>query len=429
MFGTELDQLESAIDRLQARVMEAAGSDVDRAEAAEALVRVERLRERVDATVGRLIADMDARKLHRRDAVSSMPNWLAERTGQRRSLVGARVHLATKLLSMPETSAAFRTGEITGSHAHVLARALNPRTVEAFARDEAVLVGAAEQLTADQLAQVVEHWLRHADPDGTAPLVENDRFFLSQTLDGRLKGSFDLGGDLAVRVKLAVDEATDQLHRQDKTNREVDPSDPGLDQTRAQRRARALGVLVDRGAGSSENPSARRPMFVLHTTIDTLTKTGDPLDWVTELEAAWSGVLSRRQIEMASCDCWIQQLLIRGEDGQPLAAGRELRVANRAMRRALVARDGAGCAVPGCSAPAHRCDAHHLVHWIAGGLTELHNLVLLCRWHHVRIHDGDLRVTMVDGRPQFTLADGRVVTDPRRPPPRPPGDPPTALAA
>ncbi len=33
-------------------------------------------------------------------------------------------------------------------------------------------------------------------------------------------------------------------------------------------------------------------------------------------------------------------------------------------------------------------DAHHVKHWIDGGLTNLKNLVLLCGYHHGFVHDG-----------------------------------------
>lgn len=422
MFGTVLDQLETMVDDLQTEIAASSTTDVDGADAAATLLRLERVRERIDASTSAVIADLDARELHRRDAAGSMANWIAPRTGQRRAEVGSRVHLARKLTTMPATIEAWLAGDITASHAQVLCRALNPRTVDVFARDETILVGAAKKLTADQLVQVVEHWLRHADPDGTAPVEENDRFFLSQTMGGRLKGSFDLGGDLAMRVKLGFDELTEQLRKQDQANRAADPTDPGLSDSVAQRRARALGELCDRAASSSANPARRQPLYTLHTTIATLSETGDPLDWTTQLEQAWSAVIPRFQIELDTCDCWIQQLVINGQDGGPLAAGREIRVANRAMRRALVARDGNHCAVPGCTMPVHRCDAHHIFHWLDGGETELGNLVFLCRWHHTRIHKHELRVEVIDGRPRFTLPDGRVLTDPR-------GDPPQVLAA
>jgi hypothetical protein len=51
----------------------------------------------------------------------------------------------------------------------------------------------------------------------------------------------------------------------------------------------------------------------------------------------------------------------------------------------VIARDG-GCRYPGCDRPAGFCRTHHVVHWINGGRTAVHNLVLLCDRHHHVIH-------------------------------------------
>jgi len=70
--------------------------------------------------------------------------------------------------------------------------------------------------------------------------------------------------------------------------------------------------------------------------------------------------------------------------------GRKTRVVAPATRRALARRDG-GCRFPGCT---HQrfVDAHHVKHWAHGGETRLTNLVLLCRRHHVLVHEGGFRV-------------------------------------
>jgi len=429
VFGTVVEQLESAIDEVAALVASVEDVEVSRDAALTALLTFERLGERLQASIGGFATDLETRDAHRPDLATSMANWLASRTGQARSTVGSRLHLARKLRSMPATSAALAAGAITHSHAHVLSRALNPRTVDAFARDEAMLVGTATKLTADQLTQVIEFWLRHADPDGSEPDPgDRDRFFLSQTLDGRLKGNFDLGGDLAITVKTAIDEVADELRRQDKANRDADPTDPGLDHLPSQRRARALGELCARAAASPENPARRQPLLVLHTTLDTLTESGNPADWMLALEQAWSSAIPIDVVHLWSCDCWLADVVIRGTDGEILDAGREIRIANRAMRRALVARDGHCCAVPGCDRPVGWCDAHHIIWWRDGGLTKVENLVFLCRWHHTRVHTRELVIEMVDGRPQFRNRDGAVLVDPRVGP-APPGDPPEADAA
>jgi hypothetical protein len=80
-----------------------------------------------------------------------------------------------------------------------------------------------------------------------------------------------------------------------------------------------------------------------------------------------------------------------GAPTQPLEVGRTSRVVTAAQRAALVVRDG-GCAVPGCDRPPAWCEAHHLVHWLHGGPTDLQNLALVCRAHHRAVHEGGWRL-------------------------------------
>lgn len=53
--------------------------------------------------------------------------------------------------------------------------------------------------------------------------------------------------------------------------------------------------------------------------------------------------------------------------------------------------------------PPIACDAHHILHWVDGGTTALHNLVLLCRTHHTMIHTTpwDVRLNPDDQHPEF----------------------------
>jgi hypothetical protein len=72
--------------------------------------------------------------------------------------------------------------------------------------------------------------------------------------------------------------------------------------------------------------------------------------------------------------------------GNPLDLGRELRLFNRAQRRALSARDG-GCMWPGCDSPPSWTEARHLIGWGNGGTTDIANGILLCRHHHLLLHN------------------------------------------
>jgi hypothetical protein len=68
---------------------------------------------------------------------------------------------------------------------------------------------------------------------------------------------------------------------------------------------------------------------------------------------------------------------------------------------ALITRD-AGCSFPGCTHPPSWCDRHHILDWILGGLTDLDNLTLLCRYHHTHfLQKGWTCRINTDGLPEW----------------------------
>lgn len=109
-----------------------------------------------------------------------------------------------------------------------------------------------------------------------------------------------------------------------------------------------------------------------------------------------------------ACDC-STRTLVEGRHGEVLDVGRTTRAIPRAIRRALLARDG-GCTFPGCD-NRRWVDAHHIIHWADGGPTVLSNLVLLCRRHHTAVHENGVRITLEGSgaRPVFSTADGRLI--------------------
>ena len=52
-------------------------------------------------------------------------------------------------------------------------------------------------------------------------------------------------------------------------------------------------------------------------------------------------------------------------------------------------------------------EAHHLVPWILGGLTDLDNLILLCRWHHTAVHERRGSINRDGNDRLFTKPDGQ----------------------
>ena len=113
-------------------------------------------------------------------------------------------------------------------------------------------------------------------------------------------------------------------------------------------------------------------------------------------QLVYGDALSVAAIRRLACDAKIIPLVL-GSNSEPLDVGRSERLVNRAMRRALNARDK-GCVV--CGAPPIQCDAHHVTSWIDGGPTAITNLVLLCKAHHIDVHHNHWTITMHQGHPQ-----------------------------
>jgi hypothetical protein len=196
------------------------------------------------------------------------------------------------------------------------------------------------------------------------------------------------------------------------------------DDTRSggQRRADALAELARRTLEGGQLPQSGgvRPQLLVTVDLDSLLGPGGvggdtdgvgPLDPETCRRLACDGAVTRvlvarhpttRHHHGSGGDGSLAALLraaatrlpatLGGAPTQPLEVGRTSRVVSAAQRVALVVRDG-GCAVAGCQRPPAWCEAHHLVHWLHGGPTDLANLVLLCRAHHRAVHEGGWRLT------------------------------------
>ncbi|MGX1702872.1 DUF222 domain-containing protein [Microbacterium sp. NPDC055357] len=87
--------------------------------------------------------------------------------------------------------------------------------------------------------------------------------------------------------------------------------------------------------------------------------------------------------------------------GNPLDVGHEKRLFTSAQRIALTARDG-GCMWPACAMPASYCESHHIDHVADGGRTDIDRGILLCRYHHLLLHNRGWRIRRAEKR-RFVL--------------------------
>ena len=96
--------------------------------------------------------------------------------------------------------------------------------------------------------------------------------------------------------------------------------------------------------------------------------------------------------ERIACDNGVLPIAI-GFNGHPLDVGRTQRTFTPRQRIALAARDG-GCMINGCDRPPEWCEAHHIDEWMRDhGNTNLADGILLCRQHHMMLHNLGWKIT------------------------------------
>jgi hypothetical protein len=120
-------------------------------------------------------------------------------------------------------------------------------------------------------------------------------------------------------------------------------------------------------------------------------------------------------VQRLICDGRIRTVIHDGASNV-LDVGRSHRLVTDRQYRALLLRQHDHCAHPGCPTT-KSLHAHHRIHWIHGGRTDLDNLLLLCERHHVAHHAGEFEIlTAAAGKFRFVSSDGRNLSAPIRRP-------------
>jgi hypothetical protein len=166
----------------------------------------------------------------------------------------------------------------------------------------------------------------------------------------------------------------------------------GDDRSRERRFADALVELAGHTLDSGVLPqhSGQRPHLQVTATLATVQgREGAP---AAELDLG--GPIAAETARRLGCDAGVTRVVF-GAGSAVLDVGRATRVPATATRRAVQARDR-GCVWPGCHRPASWGEVHHLRHWAQGGSTDLANLVLICRAHHWKVHEGGWRLIRTD---------------------------------
>jgi hypothetical protein len=342
---------------------------------------------------------------------------------------------------LPETAHALTSGVISPAHARALAQSTQQLPDHVTAEAEPFLVEAARRLDPLRLRQAVGHLLTVADPDGADAARERHHDRRGTWLSPTFEGMVAVDGLLEPEAGQTLLAALEPLAR---------PANADDTRTGGQRTADALTELARRALEGGRLPQAGgvRPQLLVTVDLNSLLGRSGAVGG----HVGWAGPLAPETCRRLACDGAVTRVLVTrhghgqagpcpcdedaggsgdlgtegvatgdrhglggmaarlraaatllpptlgGAPSQPLDVGRATRVVQPAQRSALTVRDG-GCVFPGCDRPLAWCEAHHLVHWLHGGPTDLANLALLCRAHHREVHEGGWQLSRgPDGR-------------------------------
>ncbi|MCU1414691.1 MAG: endonuclease, partial [Microbacteriaceae bacterium] len=107
--------------------------------------------------------------------------------------------------------------------------------------------------------------------------------------------------------------------------------------------------------------------------------------------------ISFSTIERHLCDTGVIGIVF-DNNGNSLNIGRDQRLYTSKQKTLLTVRDG-GCRFPGCDRPPSWTEAHHINYWHRDhGRTDIDDGILLCRLHHLLVHDNDWTITHTNGQ-------------------------------
>jgi hypothetical protein len=330
----------------------------------------------------------------------------------------AWVKRARLLGELPALRAAALTGTVSADHLRRVFDLIGRVGLVAVVPFDELLATLAAAVVPADLQKACDYIAAHVDPDGPDPDPHGAFERRGLTL-ARVGTMIVLRGQLDPEAGAALLTALDAAM-----------APPRGDDLRspAQRRADALTTIINQVLGAGELPTVHgvRPHLGILITPETLLshQAGDedePPDvehrhadpppqvrprpgsdaaqaWQALFEAGvpglpeparldWFGDIPAAIAQRIACDCDVWRCVLDPNTGMPLEVGRTHRIVPHWIRKALHARDQ-GCRFPGCTAPVAWTDAHHWLAWYKGGETNIENLLSLCRFHHVIVHEG-----------------------------------------
>jgi hypothetical protein len=267
-------------------------------------------------------------------------------------------------------------------------------TITDLADAAATLLARAPHITVERLAAEARDLRAQLDLDRVADLEDALRqrryLHLTRQSDGMTRLTALLDPESAATITTAIDAATSPRRG---GPRFVDPdalavADRLLEDPRTieQIAVDALVELIRIGTTVDDHillGSART--VTVHVTAADL----DRRRGIARIEGQ-PAPISIQTVERHACDAGIVPIHF-DTDGHVVNIGRQQRHFTHRQRQALAARDG-GCLFPHCQRPPSWTEAHHITQWSQGGRSDLDNGILLCRHHHLLIHNNGWQI-------------------------------------
>lgn len=345
------------------------------------------------------------------DGIKTPAHWLSWACSMSPGTAREHVRVARALRRMPRTDALFAQAKLTYSKVRELTRLVGQV-------DERELCDLAELMTASQLARTVRAFRTCTGSRLTAE--QRAKFSWHETGDGVVRLSITMPTEQAALIRAAIDSAVSgQTERTADGALPINPARPQLDGLIELAQTYLDGTY--RNAREDDHH-----LVVVQVAAESLAPAVTPPDTPPESVPAGTSRLTDGRCVIEGTGPIEPQTALRlactgkvvgtitDANGDVLALGRSRRLASRAQRRALRFRDHNQCQYPGCQ-QTRWLQAHHLVSWLAGGPTDLDNLILLCQRHHTCVHEGGLSIARQPSphlRWRFTRPDGRSIETP-----------------